>query len=76
MLCSTDDEILVNTLKLLMTNVKPKAEDAIQHAKTLIDDSNLTYRIKYMIKHGPGIWYTHFSPQIIFLLISLLRIFL
>ena len=63
-----------------MTNVKPKADDAVQHVKAFIEDNSgkasMTGRIIYMIKHGPGIWYTDFNPQINYLLISLLRIFL
>lgn len=76
LLDSTDDEVLLNTLRLLMTNVKPKADDAVQHVKSLIEDGSLVHKIIYMIKNGPGIWYTEFKPEIIFLLISLLRIFL
>ena len=59
-----------------MTNVKPKADDAVQHVKSFIEDRTMVGRIIYMIKNGPGIWYTDFNPQILFLLISLLRIFL
>ena len=76
LLQSTDDDILLNTLRLLMTNVKPKADDAVQHVKSFIEDRTMVGRIIYMIKNGPGIWYTDFNPQILFLLISLLRIFL
>lgn len=33
---STDDDIVVNTLRLLMTNVKPRADDANQNVNIFI----------------------------------------
>ena len=76
LLKSTDDEILLNTLRLLMTNVKPKDDNAKQHMKALIDDEETFPRMLYMLKQGPGIYYTEFNVQIKFMIIQLLRIFI
>ena len=64
-------------MRLLLVNVKQKEnQNANQHVKSLIDDEETFPRMLYILKHGPGVYYTEFNAQIKFMLIQLVRMFI
>lgn len=74
---TTDDDIMLNNLRLLMTLVNPKGEDAMQVSKDIggQDDCALLLRLIRIVKEGPNITYCSFNNQVKLMLFSLLRVF-
>lgn len=60
---TTDDDIMLNNLRLLMTLVNPKGEDAMQVSKDIggQDDCALLLRLIRIVKEGPNISYCAFN---------------
>ena len=74
---TTDDDIMLNNLRLLMTLVNPKGESSSELAKEIggQDDCAIIYRLIRIVKEGPDISYCSFNNQVKMMLFSLLRVF-
>ena len=75
---SKDEDILVNCLRLIMTLIAQKAGETNQIGRTLAEENGnqLLKKLISLIKEGPNINYCHFSKQVYFMCISLLRAFI
>ena len=73
-----DDEIILNTMRLIMTLIKKNTGDEAARGKYMVDfnDFSLIYRIKNLIMFGTQINGTNFSKNTIFMALSLLRAFI
>ena len=75
---SKDEEILMNALRLVMTLIASKKGETNMIGRQLAEDSDnkIIKRLIGLIKQGPEINYCHFSNQVLFMSISLLRAFI
>jgi hypothetical protein len=75
---SKDEDVLLNTLKLVMTLITKKAGDTTQIGRDLADanDQKILHELIHLVNEETGIPYTHFSNQVYFMLFSLLRAFI
>jgi hypothetical protein len=75
---STNEDILMNALRLIMTLIASKKGETNMIGRQLADDSEnkIIKRLIALIKQGPDINYCHFSNQVLFMSISLLRAFI
>jgi hypothetical protein len=75
---SKDEDILINCLRLIMTLIAQKAGETNQIGRTLAEENGnqLIKKLISLIKEGPNINYCHFTKQVYFMCISLLRAFI
>ena len=75
---STNEDILMNALRLIMTLIASKKGETNMIGRQLAEDSDnkIIKRLIALIKQGPDINYCQFSKQVLFMSISLLRAFI
>lgn len=75
---SKDEDVVVNTLKLIMTLITKKPGDTTQMGRDLAEkkDYDILKRLISLVNEGTSIKFTHFSNQVYFMAFSLLRAFI
>jgi len=78
LLNAKDEDILLNTLRLIMTLIAQKQGDTSMIGRTLAEESDnkIIKRLIQLIKEGPNINYCFFTKQVNFMCVSLLRAFI
>lgn len=75
---SKDEDVVLNTLKLIMTLITKKQGESTQIGRDIAEkkDNFILKRLIKLINHGTNIKYTYFSNQVYFMTLSLLRAFI
>lgn len=75
---STDDDVLLNGLRLLMTIVAPNVSDSAQIGKVIAEqgEQEVIIQLIKIVKEGPSISFTQFNHEITLISINLLRAFI
>jgi hypothetical protein len=78
---STDDDVLLNGLRLLMTIVAPTVTEAATNGKWIAEENsdsseNVIKQLIKILKEGPSISFTSFNNEITLLVLNLLRAFI